>query len=258
MGSRTVLGQALIALVVTPALMVGTSLRVNGPRSAGAVPVAVAAGHHDKKRRKHHPTISIPGRPKPKEEWYKHCPPWGHGGDAEVDLLKDRIDRATHPHTYSAAQFLRLPWPKAVTRKALPMDHWSRAERHKAFRYEGMAARLVGYLVAFDRLGPPESCNCGGKAGHDWHLWIGKSYKSSRAASIITEATPRVRAREKGFNWKAFATIAGKARKVRVTGWVFLDNDHKLGETDRSTLWEIHPITALDVQGKHGWRRVAG
>jgi hypothetical protein len=203
-------------------------------------------------------SISIPGRPKPREEWYRGCPPWGHGGDVEADLLRNRIDRASHPRTFSATQFIHLAMPGVVHGKPIPMARWTRKDRRQAFRYEGMSASLVGYLVAFDRLGPSEPCNCGGKAGYDWHLWIGRSYQSSRKASIITEATPRVRARERGFDWKRFATIAGGAKKVRVTGWIFLDNDHRVGETDRSTLWEIHPITRLEVWGKHGWTRVAG
>lgn len=138
------------------------------------------------------------------------------------------------------------------------MARWSRATRQKAFRYEGMAATLEGYLIAFDRLGPAEPCNCGGKAGYDWHFWIGESYQASRKSSIIAEATPRVRARERGFDWKRFATLAGVAKKVRLTGWIFLDNDHHLDDSDRATLWEIHPITRVDVQGKHGWTKVAG
>lgn len=210
------------------------------------------------KKRPSQPSIVIPGRPRPEEEWYKGCPPWGHGGDVEADLLRNRIDRPAHPPFFTAAQFLRLRWPAVVSRKTLPMSQWSRADRKAAFRYEGMPATLEGYLIAFDRLGPSEPCNCGGRAGYDWHLWIGPSYQSSRKAGIITEVTPRVRAREKNFTWQSLATLAGQAKKIRVTGWVFLDNDHQLHESDRGTLWEIHPVTRIEARGKHGWTKVAG
>jgi hypothetical protein len=213
---------------------------------------------HARQRSASHPSIVIPGKPKPREEWYKRCPPWGHGGDVEADLLRNRIDPATHPRVFTATQFLHLTWPGAVSRRAIPMARWSRSDRRKAFRYEGMAASLEGNLVAFDRLGPSEPTNCGGKAGYDWHFWIGTSYQAARKASIIAEATPRVRVREHGFDWKTFATLAGQAKKIRVTGWIFLDNDHHLDDSDRATLWEIHPITRIDVWGKHGWSKVAG
>jgi hypothetical protein len=234
-----------------------------GGLPSGRPATALAAGTHAKKkpaRKKATPTpsISIPGRPKPQEEWYKGCPPWGHSGDVEADLLRNRIDRPAHPHLFTAKQFLHLPWPAIVSRKTIPMAKWSRRDRQAAFRYEGMPATLEGYLIVFDRLGPSEPCNCQGKAGYDWHLWIGTSFQSSRKSGIITEVTPRVRAREKNFKWQTLATLAGAAKKVRVTGWIFLDNDHQLRESDRATLWEVHPITTIQVLGKHGWTKVAG
>jgi hypothetical protein len=220
-----------------------------------------AATKHDPRSRSHsspHPSIVIPGRPKPREEWYKGCPPWGHGGDVEADLLRNRIDPATHLHSFTAEQFLRLHWPGVVSRQRIYMAQWSRTDRQQAFRYEGMAASLTGYLIAFDRLGPSEPCNCLGKAGYDWHFWIAPSFKDSRKQAIIAEATPRIRARERGFSWQKFATLAGQTKKVRLIGWVFLDNDHRLDDSDRATLWEIHPVTRVQVQGKHGWVTVAG
>lgn len=235
-------------------------LQAGGPlRPVPAIAAGTGAGKKQgTKKRPSQPSIVIPGRPKPEEEWYKGCPPWGHGGDVEADLLRSRIDQPAHPRLFTTAQFLRLRWPAAVSRKTIPMSHWSSRDRKAAFRYEGMPATLEGYLIAFDRLGPTEPCNCGRKAGYDWHLWIGPSYQSSRKAGIITEVTPRVRAREKNFTWQSLATLAGQAKKIRVTGWVFLDNDHQLHESDRATLWEIHPITRIETLGKHGWTKVAG
>lgn len=264
--TRGDVGRRLLARAPVACLLVLGIFTAPVPATSArsTVTAVQAAADHAENRLKHkhgrksHPSISIPGRPKPREESYKGCPPWGHAGDPMTNLLKNRIDIAKHPHAFTAKQFLQLPWPRILSRKGLPMEKWTRAEKHQAFRYEGMAASVEGYLVAFNRLGPSEPCNCFGKGGYDWHFWIATTYRASRRASIIAEATPRVRARENGFNWKTFATLAGKASKVRVTGWIFLDNDHKLGETDRATLWEIHPITRIDVRTKHGWKRVAG
>jgi hypothetical protein len=57
--------------------------------------------------------------------------------------------------------------------------------------------------------------------------------------------------------------------EVRITGWLFLDNDHPTDlDRQRATLWEIHPVTRIDVwkteQGKDHkkrkghWVKVAG
>src|SRR5205807_240709 len=100
--------------------------------------------------------------PKSREETYKSCPPWGRGGDPLVSLLKNRIDRPDHPHHFTAGQFLALHWPGAISQRSLPMEFWTREERRKVYRYEGMAATLTGYAVSFAPHGPPEETNCMG------------------------------------------------------------------------------------------------
>jgi hypothetical protein len=216
--------------------------------------VLYAAG----RRHTGHPSITIPGRPKPKEETYHGCPPWGHGGDPLESLLKNRIDRATHPRTFTVSQFLHLSWPGEISKKGLPMARWSAADRKQVYRYLGMSAALEGYAVSFDHTGPGEPTNCMGKGGFDFHMWVAANPHQGRKQSVITEMTPRVRVREDGFDVKKLARIAERNQKVRLVGWIFFDNDHPLRETDRATLWEIHPVTEVDVWRTSRWVKVAG
>jgi hypothetical protein len=180
------------------------------------------------------------------------------GGDTNANLLKNRIDAPAHTRDFSVHQFLHLSWPGDVSQETTPMARWTKRQRQQIFRYEGMGAGLVGYLVSFDHTGPAEPTNCMGRAGSDWHLWIATKPHASRKSSVITEATPRVRAREGHFDWKTLTALSKRSAKVRVTGWIFFDNDHPVRESDRSTLWEIHPITRVDVWRKGHWIKVAG
>jgi hypothetical protein len=127
------------------------------------------------------------------------------------------------------------------------MFHWPSQGRKAVYRYEGMAVSLEGYIANLSQ-GPPEEANCKGKAGYDWHIRLGLHPHASEAHTVITEATPRVRARERGFNMKTLESHEKHADKVRITGWLFLDNDHPTDlDRQRATLWEIHPVTRIDV-----------
>jgi hypothetical protein len=47
---------------------------------------------------------------------------------------------------------------------------------------------------------------------------------------------------------KVLQAYAGHASRVRITGWLFLDNDHPTDlDRQRATLWEIHPVTRIEV-----------
>lgn len=204
-------------------------------------------------------TVHIPHRPTPREEVFHGCPGMGRPHyDPDLNLLKNRIDRATHPRPMSLKRFIHLPWPHAVSSSLIAMPYWTHSERRQAYRYEGMAVSLTGYITD-TRLEETESTNCEGKGGYDWHVWIGPVPGSSRARSVITEATPRVRARERGFDLGVIESYAGRAVKVRITGWTLLDYEHpeQLG-SDRATLWELHPITKIDLRVNGHWHRLAG
>ena len=49
----------------------------------------------------------------------------------------------------------------------------------------------------------------------------------------------------------------GTNTQVRISGWLMLDQEHpeQIGKT-RGTLWEIHPITRIEVKDANGWREL--
>jgi hypothetical protein len=200
--------------------------------------------------------VAIPGRPRPREETYRGCPPWGKGGDSVSNLLHNRIDAPRPVRAFTFTQLVHLPVPGAAA--MTPMCHWSRATRAAVYRYEGLGASLTGYIAKVSD-GPKEQCNCNGRAGYDWHIRLGRSPHASTGSTIITEATPRVRDREHGFSKHVLDLYRTKGWKVRIEGWLFLDNDHPTDlDRDRATLWEIHPVTRIDVWHRGHWKKIAG
>ncbi len=139
---------------------------------------------------------------------------------------------------------------------------------------------LTGYLVlAYP--GPPESTNCGSTDFHDWHLelFAQPSDHPPRAGDptpIICEITPRTQNAlyRAGIRLQTLAAYirapdlsyeptGHPARKIRVTGTLLWDDDHN-GSADvgpiiqsvgankyhnpwRTSAWEIHPITRIEV-----------
>lgn len=66
------------------------------------------------------------------------------------------------------------------------------------------------------------------------------------------KAAPRLRARERGFSMRALNVYHRRCLRVRVPGWLFLDYGHaSTVERERATLWEIHPVSRIDVWRKY-------
>jgi len=66
--------------------------------------------------------------------------------------------------------------------------------------------------------------------------------------------TPTGRATQIGAMRKRTGPIINAKNKVRITGWLMWDYEHKeqLGNT-RRTLWEVHPIHSIQVLSGSRW-----
>lgn len=85
-----------------------------------------------------------------------------------------------------------------------------------------------------------------GRAGYDGHIRPGPHPHAPEAHTAITEATPRVRAR--GFSMKSLDRFLKHRDTVRISGCLFLDNDHPTDlDRQRATFWEVHPVKRIDV-----------
>lgn len=194
-----------------------------------------------------------PPYPTPQEETYQGCPPQGDGGDAQLNVLKNRIDTAIWQST-PLSSLLALTWPQGVekTRRSA----WSSADAATVAQTEGRPVETEGYVLMIRHEGP-ESPNCHDAASRDYHVWLGVSPSDTRANSMIVELAPRVVARNPGWGGQSsLLHLAG--HHVRIGGWLMLDQEHpeQLNKT-RGTLWEIHPVMQVWVEQNGAWNDLA-
>src|SRR5216684_2016922 len=157
----------------------------------------------------------------------KTCGPSGDGGDTPTNLLKNRTD-------------------------------WRDDQLAVIRPYEGIAVRVIGYLVALkpQTNGSGESTNCHWtKASQvDWHMALAKSVGDGEKDAIVVETTPRVRQSHPKWTPIRLQPWVNTDAPVRITGWLMFDPEHTnhLGKY-RMTLWEIHPITRIEVFQNGAW-----
>ncbi|HZU78063.1 MAG TPA: hypothetical protein VFA70_14950 [Dehalococcoidia bacterium] len=192
--------------------------------------------------------------PQPKEITFQGCPPQGDGGDAQLNMQKNRVDDGENGsfHDVSLATLLSLQWPQDVERKA--RSTWSSSDQSAVDQYEGVAVRTTGYILGVRHEGT-ESPNCHDVDHRDFHIWLAVSANDTKDTSMVVEVTPRVRDMRPGWTDSALQSLTGK--HVRISGWLMLDQEHpeQLAQT-RETLFEIHPIMHIEVDNNGSWASI--
>jgi hypothetical protein len=194
----------------------------------------------------------MPAKPKPQEIAFGSCPAEGDGKDPDLDLLKNRVDEGSYvPVAFSIVQ--QLSWPAGAERRV--RSRWSASDTSAVEHYEGIPISIEGYLAGV-KLEGPESTNCHASDNdlRDYHLWLTSTPNEDRSASIVVEATPRVRAKHPSWSITNLNHLVKEQQKVRISGWLMLDPEHpdQVGKT-RGTIWEIHPIMKIEVEND-GWQ----
>jgi hypothetical protein len=126
------------------------------------------------------------------------------------------------------------------------------------------AAEITGYVYDV-KVGGVETCNCKttDPLFKDTHIELTLNSEDTGPENrFIVEVTPRIRMmmEDQGIDWTTSALKSSlKGRMVRIQGWLFydqsheteafsLDRDDNIGRKNwRSTPWEIHPITQIEV-----------
>jgi len=182
-----------------------------------------------------------------------HCGPTGDGGDTITNARKNRTDvpAAYHEVTWKAVQTLTYP----VAGKSL--TEWTSDQLAQIEPYQGVAVTVVGYLAAIKpQHGSGESTNCHftNPVEVDWHIPLVENAGEDESTSIVVETTPRVRKSHPTWTPQALTPWVKSDAPVRISGWTMLDPEHRahLGKF-RSTLWEIHPITKIEVFKDGQW-----
>lgn len=178
------------------------------------------------------------------------CPPSGDGGDPVLNTAKNRVDAPAQPTTMDVSQILALK----MTNTKLPRARWTAAQR-KVLDLEGRGVVVVGYLIGVKEEGP-ESANCHG-TDHDFHMYLAAAPGDPKSEAVVIEITPRQHAA--AWTLSAMKQLVRWHVEVRVTGWLLYDQEHgpDVGKS-RGTLWEIHPVTGIEVLSGAKWVKVGG
>jgi hypothetical protein len=199
----------------------------------------------------------------------------------ERNLMKNRGTAKMQPNIQSldTAGFLKKVSVYDEELKAHRRNELTGEQKKALEGYENQIVSLTGYLVlAYS--GPPETCNCGDKNFHDWHLEIFEKPSDHHPqpgdpTPIICETTPRTEQKIfrdgirlqtlTGFfrSQKQYPSTNHPSSLIKVTGFLMWDDDHN-GTADvgtavsyitpgngfhhpwRSTAWELHPILKIE------------
>jgi hypothetical protein len=181
------------------------------------------------------------------------CPAEGDASDADQFILKNRSDVPASYHDITWEAIYDLPYPgkddKADRAKNL-RKKWTAAQLSVIRPFEGVPVRVVGYLskVKPQTGGKGEGTNCHQHLNGDVdaHLAFVKDLGDPESEAIVIEWTPRLLKAHPSWTKAKLTPLTDKP--VRISGFLMVDPDHygHLGKY-RNTIWEIHPITRIEV-----------
>lgn len=195
------------------------------------------------------PTSSPPPLAAPDADLFHGCPPSGDGGDAALNVRKNRTLPGAWEPTDLAA-LLGQPWPETVARRARPL---AGPRRHRCRGHR--SARRGSHWLADRR--PP------GKPRIP-QLPLAHRPGLSPLARRRPDPGPRPQPDRRsdaarggpapGVDRRGPTGPAAPPTQVRVRGWLLLDQEHpeQLGDT-RATLWEIQPVLDRAVWTGTDW-----
>jgi hypothetical protein len=185
---------------------------------------------------------------------FQGCPEPGQGGDPGLNRLKNRSAEVQTPEPMTVAQINTLPLPLETLRGKRAT--WPARTVAEVSALEGKGVTVESFLIAVKQQGP-ETTNCKRQELRDYHLWIVDAQAHTRAQSVVAEVTPRWLAANHGWRLRFLKRLADQRAKVRLTGWLMLDPEHpdQIGKT-RGGLWEIHPVTKIEVFSGGRWREL--
>jgi hypothetical protein len=123
----------------------------------------------------------------------------------------------------------------------------------------GAPVVVEGFLVhriKVENEKPGESTNCGLTADNevDWHIYLSDTADlDDISQAVVVETTPRTRPLHK---WKKadLDKVVNKNIPVRISGWLMYDFEHiNVIGTQRASVWEVHPITKIEVKQNSTW-----
>lgn len=172
-------------------------------------------------------------------------------GDSNTQRVKDLDTEKNRIDIPAPTAYIPVAWNDMVTTLTVADVN----------EIQGAPVAVTGYLshrINVEDSGTGESTNCHLLAPNevDWHIYLTNQPNQPISQAVIVETTPRTRPLH---HWSenTLAALVNGATQVRISGWLMYDWQH-VGEihTQRATVWEVHPITRIEVQSGGGWRDI--
>ena len=228
------------AATVASAVLLGASLS-----ACGFLPISRMSGSGAR-------GLAIAPKPEPVDSMFHGCGPAGSQPDYVLNRKKNRVDEGTWVDTPWRV-IARLPWPREVGLRF--RNQWTEGEQRAVARYEGAPVRVEGFVLGVRLEGrEPPNCYSNERDERDYHIWLGEGRGDARKHALVVEITPRIRARHPRWTAERLSMLVEERARVRVSGWLMLDQMHpeRVGG-NRRTLWEVHPVLAVDVWQADAW-----
>lgn len=172
------------------------------------------------------------------------CGPTGDATNQTAIGLNTNKNRTDTP---GASEYVDIGWSDLAN---LPSD--------RVDDFVSAPVRVVGYLshkINVENSGSGESTNCHLTADDevDWHIYLTDSPVQQISDAIIVETTPRTRPQHK-WTTSMLGALVNSENQVRISGWLMYDSEHiNVIGTQRATVWEVHPITKIEIQSNGQW-----
>ena len=172
------------------------------------------------------------------------CGPTGKpGNDEKKKVLNTNKNRTDTPDD---SAYVKVDWAEL---RDLPANH--------ADDLPGSPVVIEGvFLVNKVKPEGAESPNCGltDPDEVDWHMYTSDTAGvSDISKAVVVETTARTRPIHK-WSKSDLDAVVNKNVPVRISGWLLYDYEHiPVIGTQRASVWEIHPITKIEVQKNGQW-----
>ncbi|MHB8455266.1 MAG: hypothetical protein ACYDDO_11365 [Acidiferrobacterales bacterium] len=187
------------------------------------------------------------------------CPLEGRGGDSIANRLQNRVEVPGSYQEIDIATFRNEFSPDLHT--AVTRNQFTPAQIDYIAPREKRAIALTGYLLMAQR-GPRSAANCNQLLRRNIVIWISTvpeihphQAKLLRAQSVVAELTPTGQAQHADWRLARLEKLARQGSQVRISGWAYYDASTRnaLGKS-QATLWEIHPVTRIEIWKNGGWK----
>ena len=197
---------------------------------------------------------------------FPDCAANGDTGDTLTDHRKNRTDEPTSYHSVTFDAILSLPYPRNHKPQR---TSWPDSDLAVIAPYEGIPVTVTAFIARqngiivedaqHSRNGEATNCHATDDAGVDWHVTLVKQPDSAKSTGIVVETTPRVRANGHPWTPDMLTPHVSAGDSIRISGWLLYDPEHfaqtanydprrpSNGVKVRATLWEVHPVTRIEV-----------